>query len=456
MSYNPRIREGKMVNKRPILVAFGIAISILSCALPEQIGDNATDRIATEVAEQISDLQETHLPPANVTSIPTLDPTEEPVLPPPFRVVYTDGGNIWMIEEGNLPVQLTFDGGVERVLISPDGAKVVYTRGPSPEEGHELRTVNTDGSAEMQLLSFEQVANIHPLPDGVVRFEIGMMAFKPSTHILYFNTIEFFDGPGLLKSDDIYTLDVDSGDLAVFLPADSGGDFHFSPDGTQLIVVRPESIDLINADGSDHMVDLLIYPPVTTYSEFRYYAQPVWAIDSSVFGVAISSPEPLEEGIFGTISTVPAEGGLATERGIIEGDFYFTQVFSAASISPNLDRVAFIRESDGERRLYLANLDGSNVTLVDTGVITWESWSPDGEHFAFTQSQPTNVVITTPNGTKILEVPAIDFRWTSSDEFAFLWGTRGDWTLKTGTLDGFINILADPIGDFISFDFVGE
>jgi hypothetical protein len=235
-----------------------------------------------------------------------------------------------------------------------------------------------------------------------------------------------------------------------------GGDFHFSPDGSRIIIVRPENIDLINSDGSGHIVDLLPYLPVTTYAEFRYYAQPVWALDSSAFGVAISSPEPLGEDIFGTVWTVPAAGGPVNEMGAIAGDFYFTQVFTAASISPNLNRVAFIRESDGQRGLYLANLDGSDEILVDTGVISWQGWSPDGAHFAYSQTQPTNIVIATSAGVTSIEVPAIDLRWISGEEFAFMWGTRGDWTLKIGTLDGFINILANPDGDFVSYDFIEE
>lgn len=442
-----------MAKNRLFISTLVTIISIIACSFPGEPTENPEDEVATSVAATLSSFVGATGTAEHTTPSPTIPPTEIATVPPVFQLVYTDDGNVWIAEKENPPAQLTFEGGVERVLLSSDGTRLVYTRRASPEGGIELRLFKLDSGEDLVLLSSEAFNNLHPLPENVLRLEIGMMSFQPSTHNLFFNTIKVFDAPGVNKTDDILALDVDSGEPTEFLSAGEGGDFTFSPDGSHLIVVRPESIDLIDSDGGNHMTDLISYSPVTTYSEFRYYAQPVWAPDSNTFGVAIPSSEPLGEEVFGNVWTVAADGGPAQNHGRIDGDFYFTQVFSAPTLSPNLDRVAFIRETDAEQTLYVANLDGSDPILVETNVITWENWSPNGGHFAFTHAQPTTVIIATSDGGIRLELPAIDLRWISEDEFAFTWGVPGDWELQTGNLEGDIQPLSTATGETIQFDF---
>jgi dipeptidyl aminopeptidase/acylaminoacyl peptidase len=445
-----------MAKNRLIISVLATILSILSCSFPGEPTADPLVEQATDLAATLASVVDATATAANFTPPPTIAPTQVTEVPRVFQLVYTDQGNVWIAEGENPPAQLTFGGGVERILLSPDGTRLIFTRRNSPDERLELRMFRLESGEDVPVLSADEVANLHPLPEGVVRFEIGMMAFQPFTHSLFFNTTMIFDGPGINRTDDIFRLDVDGGDVAEFLPPGEGGDFQFSPDGSHLIVIRPETIDLIDSDGGNRISDIISYDPVTTYSEFRYYAQPVWAPDSSTFGVAIPSAEPLGEDVYGTVWTVAADGGPAQNHGRIDGDFYFTQVFSAPSLSPNLDQVAFTRESGEGRALYLAQLDGNNQIFVESDVITWENWSPDGGHFAFTRTQPTEVVIAKADGGIRVELLAIDLRWISAEKFAFTWGVPGDWALRTGDLDGIIHTLANPTSDFVDYDFLRE
>lgn len=228
----------------------------------------------------------------------------------------------------------------------------------------------------------DELNGLYPMEAGMAGLEIGMLAFAYGTHDLLFNTFILFDGPGLIKNDDLLRFDTDAGELTTILSKGDGGDFAISPNGVQVAVVQPESIDLINSDGSNHYPDLLAYPPVMTYSEFQYYAQPVWAPDSGALGVAIPSPDPLAEEVFGSLWRIPLNGDRAINVGNVAGDFYFTQVFSDPGLSPTLERVVFFGDHLGDRReLQISNLDGSDDVGYSEGSINWQGWSPEGSRF---------------------------------------------------------------------------
>ena len=58
---------------------------------------------------------------------------------------------------------------------------------------------------------------------------------------------------------------------------------------------------IANINGSNLQMDLVTFTPVITYSEYMYTPPPVWALDSSAYGVAIPSEDPLAPNPTGTV-----------------------------------------------------------------------------------------------------------------------------------------------------------
>lgn len=442
-----------MRNPRFHLALLGMAGILLACTLTDQLSDDQSDAVATRVAETLdsmglddatSELADTPIPPV----------TEEPIPDPPRKIVYTDDKNLWIIELGSPPKQLTFDGDVEEVRITTDGMSIAFTRRNVLEKNSQLYAINPDGTDEALLLSREILNGLYPSPAGTAGFDIGQFEFRPHTHQLFFNTLEVFEQIGYLKTDDLFRQDFDSGELTAILPAGAGGEFLFSPDGNKIAIIRPDSISVVNGDGADYFPEIFKYSPVLTYSEFQYYAQPVWLGNSRSLGVALPSDDPLAEDVFGEIWRIPVNGDPPVSTGRIDGDFYFTQVFSNTSLSPELSRVAFMRDTDvpNQRELFLANTDGSEEVRFDIGSINWKGWAPDGFHFVYSNEDPTELIIASDGGSPLFTISGTDLLWISGDEFLLISGTPGDWTFKRVQLDGSTSMLSNPKGDFIDFD----
>jgi Tol biopolymer transport system component len=438
------------------LLIFVISAFFVGCTITDQLSDDQQDQVATMVAATLDaldmgkDVPETETPPAD----PTFAPTQEPIQGHQQRIVFTDDGNLWIYEIGSQAHQLTSDGGVGRVRISSDGSQIVFTRMSSNEENRELFAISPDGSGERLLLSRADFDGLYPSPAGTEGFDVGSLAFRPGTHHLFFNTLEVFEEIGYRKTNDLFMIDLDSGELSGILPAGAGGEFVFSPDGNRIAIIRPDSISVINGDGTDYLPNVFEYSPVLTYSEFQYYVQPVWSQNSNTIGLALPSDDPLAEGVFGEVWLIPANGDPPIRQSRIEGDFYFSQVFSHPTLSPHLDRVAFTRSSGApnQHSLFIANVDGSEEVLMDKGAINWESWAPDGVHFVYSAAEPTDLIIAVDGGSSRVTVIGINLIWIGENTFLLHTGTPGDWSIEIGSVDGSREVISHPSGDFVDFD----
>lgn len=445
-----------MRDLRYFLLAGAIAGTLLACAITEQVGEERPDEIATNVAGTLDALgSNLDTPVVEATSPdPEISPTQDSIVESPRSIVFTDNQNLWVVELGSAPRQLTLDGEVDRVRISSDGIKIAFTKRSSFENSSELYAINSDGSDERPLLTRVDFNGLYPSPAGTEGFDLGHLSFRPGTHELFFNTLEVFEEIGFRKTDDLFMIDLDTHRLSAILPAGAGGDFVFSPDGNKVAIIRPDSISVVNGDGSDYLPEIFNYAPVITYSEFQYYAQPVWAEDSATIAIALPSEDPLANDVFGAVWQIPANGDPPISLGRIAGDFYFTQVFSNSSLSPHLNRVAFVRELDppNQGELYIANIDGSEEMLIETGAINWVGWAPDGRHFVYSVDDPTDLIIGVDGGEPLFTVEGLDLRWLSGDKYLLLSGSPGDWRLIEGRIDGSREVISNPGGDFIEYD----
>jgi hypothetical protein len=332
--------------------------------------------------------------------------------------------------------------------------KVVYVRSVTAESLSELHSINSDGSGDLTLMTPADFDALYPL-GPMLHNDLADLAFVPGTHTLLFNTRGVPEGPGLFKHNNVLALDSDTGVMTTVFAAETGGDFLISPDGTQLAIVQPDNISLANIDGTNLRPDVVTYSPVITYSEFMYYAQPVWAPDSSAVGVAIPSADPLNPPTTGTVWRIPADGSPAVNVGTISGSFYFPQVFGAPLLAPDLSRLAFLEETvtPNEFNLIFANADGSAQTTFASGNIAWEGWGPDSSHFVYAFSGPMNLQLGVDGGAPLAIGSCTDLRWQTPTRYFCLSGSMGSWTLMRGELGVGLTPLVNPGGDFISYDF---
>ena len=109
----------KLLSQIAVAVA-ALGLAALACDLP-QPGPADPKDVEQSVAETLTALAggEATEPSASDTPEATISPVPGGGLPVSvLRIVYTDGGNVWIIDGTNPPLQLTSSGLVEQVRIS--------------------------------------------------------------------------------------------------------------------------------------------------------------------------------------------------------------------------------------------------------------------------------------------------------------------------------------------------
>jgi len=416
-------------------------------------GAFSPDDAATAVAATVAAMA---VPSATAGPVPTPEehslPTDLPTAAAPELVLaYTDGGNVALLVGAGPAVRLTFSGSVEQVRLSDDGQKVAYTRRPVIDQPVELRVVNRDGTGDSLLMGPADFDALYPL-GGAVHHDVYLFDFLPNNHVLLINTRSIFEGPGLAKHDDLIRIDTDSLARTMLLAPGRGGDFTASPDGRFLALVRPDTVELVNIDGSPSGSGVIPYAPVITYSEYAYYAQPVWNPASSMVGVAIPSPDPLASSTTGSIWRLPV-GAPASLISTISGQF-FRLSGDVPLVSPALTHVVYARPTATPNiwNLYRASLDGNGETLVGT-YNSWMGWSPDGARFVYSSAGPMSLLVGDLAGGSAPLVTGTDLRWYNPEAFVFQSGSMGAWTLQQGAPGAPPTPLASPAGDFIDYAF---
>jgi len=389
-----------------------------------------------------------------LTAEGTMEVPPTPARAPALYLAYTDGGNVALFSEPGPAISLTSSGSVESVRISDDGGKIAYTRRPASDGPVELRVVNSDGSGDSLLMSPADFDALYPL-DGAVHHDLSQFDFLPGTHNLLLNTRSTFEGPGLAKHDDLIQVDTDTLARTMLLAPGNGGDFTPSPDGQYLAVVRPNTIEIRLANGTPTVSGVITYTPVTTYSEYAYYAQPVWDRDSMTIGVAIPSSDPLAPATTGSIWRLPV-GGTASLAGTITGQFFLLSG-SEPLVSPDLSHVVYARPTATPNiwNLYLASVDGSGESLIDLYLV-WGGWSADAQHFVFSRGDATSLQLGDLTETSTPLVNGTELRWFTPTEFILLSGSMGGWTLNRAGIGSAPLPLTSPAGDFIDYDFAYE
>jgi hypothetical protein len=450
----------------PWLLTGLLALAALACDFLIPANTTPTVDVATQVAATLTALApaETGLPatgaatePAPATAPATSAETTAPVTPEPapaLKVAYIKDGNVHLWTEGS-SAPLTTAGQAVSVQISSDGAVIAFTR--QIDDLHaELWAVNADGSNERQLVSAAQLSEMDPGALAVVPFRF---AWVPNTHVLAYNTRQVFEGPGLSIYNDLRQVDADSLAQSTLLAPGLGGEFYYSPDGSQIALVTPTTISLINADGSNRRDGILTYERVLTYSEFEFYAAPRWALDGSALRVGIPPPDQLSAPGPTTIYHIPVDGSPAA----VLGTFVAAPLINyTIPFSPDLSRLAYLAEvGDGTtsvRAMHLANADASGDTVFHTmPLIEFADWAPDSTRFAFFQGESRELqtgqfgVPFSPAAGSL--TGGYNLRWVDNNRYLLLRAAESATELLLGRLEGPPVVIDPALGASPAYDF---
>lgn len=383
--------------------------------------------------------------------------------PPGLRIAFVSEGDVWLwTAEEREAIPLTNIGDAEGDLrISDDGQLVAFLR------GKDLWMVSTDGTDERSLVTSTKLGEMDPDGAGAAlnRFE-----WVPGTHLLAFNT-RLPAAMGLALNHDLHLLDADTLRLTTLLPPGEGGEFYYSPDGSQIALVTPNEISLIDADGENRRDSVLIHAPVATHSEYEYYARPVWAADGSALRVAIPPSDPLIGAVqLMTIWHIPTDGNPAwLIRSVATAPSLDRDVLSFSS---DLRFVAYVQlrgpenalPEETESWLELRRLETEDV-MASPNIGVLFGWAPDSRHFAYLLGRqapqlrigqwsgrgfPTSVDAGTP---------VVAFDWLDAEHYALVAGQRsakgaegGSFDLILGDIYGSSTILVST-SDFPRNDF---
>lgn len=429
-----------------------LALTLGACNFP-----TATPTAVTSAAVEVFPPTATPIP-AKTEPLPSATSGDEPrqqqaatLTPPGLRVAFSSSGNLWSTVAGDTPNQLNSAGNVSEIRITDDGQRIAYVLRDPQANTTELRSVVFDGSGDQLLLDQAAIDALYPLEE-FTHYTLAQMQYLPGTHSLLFNTRGVFAGPGLANNDDVLVIDVDGGELSTVLARGQGGNFVISPDGSQLAIVRPESVGFANSDGSSVRSEVLTFPRVRTFSEFFFYPIPVWVGEAVM--VPVPQEDPFATPATGMVWEVPASGGEPVAIASTAGDLYRPQA-ERPLISADGTTVAYLGEavSANEQQLVLFNPSSGERLVADSGSIHWDGWSPDSDHFTYARGSGLDLQL----GALGVEPAPIGsgsgLRWVDSTQYLYLAGTPGVWALTLSDLEGNSTVLAAPTGNLVTYDF---
>ena len=434
-----------------LLPLISIALSILSCSLIQTVETSvpSTLEVSPVAAAETATIPESEkqMVPTGTSETENTTATEsippQPVIPSGLKVAYIKDGDIWLWSSDDTKSQLTSSGMVYALNISDDGQVIAFLR--QVDDFHaELWVINSDGTNERRLISVydldEMTADIRD--PNAVAINPYHFDWVPDSHKVAFNTQQVFQGPGLFLFDDLRIIDADTNVFYTLLAPGQGGEFDYSPDGSQIAISTPTDISLVDSNGGDRR-NSLPYDQVITYSEYRYYAKPVWAPDSLSLRVAIPPADPLTEPRLPTsLWYIPADGSLSYQMGSVIAEPFFS---SEVSYSSDLSLIIFLREtgvpSENKSELYIAKPDGSGEWVYQKALLLqFKGWSPDASHFVFSKGEDWE--------TQLGQVDAVPepftsdphgihkVRWIDDNYFLYLRENISTFDLLLESLDG--------------------
>ncbi len=379
-------------------------------------------------------------------------PAEESLSTPDLHVVYVDDGALWLWTEAGGARELYSGDSVTDVILSPDAQLAAFTTVGPDYRITGLWRVSTDGTGLQKMISGPDFVGMADT-DMALGSEPFLWEFIADSHTLAFNTRLTFEGPGLVIQDNIMQLNMDTGALSTAFSAGQGGYFSYSPDGTRLAFSDPESVNLINADGSNPQNDLLTFPFVNTASEFAFSPVPVWDADGSHFNVVIPSVDPFGPDASFEIFSISRDGSSVSNLGEYNGNV--AHLNAAKMVSPDGRAVVYLSHSGSGQELHLAEIGGEDNFYADE-INDIKGWSQDSQYFVFGTTD--GKIWLGQVGTEPMLVDgatsAADVIWLEDGRFVFSSGTFEEFSLRIGTPGSGSILIATPAATLLIFDAV--
>lgn len=196
---------------------------------------------------------------AVLAAVPTAaqpTPVECPL--PPYQLPLLPPERSFIDEQGQL-----FVSGVEAPVELPDGlqarqhqwsddGEVMLVTALAPDYSDSRVFAYRDGGLT-EVLSYDELFGLR---DEVFRDAVGLFDFEfiPGTHTVLFNSEVLALDPGGIHVEhplDLWSLDLDSGELTEIYPYDEGGQFHIAPGGSTLVLMNYDRIWQADLDGTN-------------------------------------------------------------------------------------------------------------------------------------------------------------------------------------------------------------
>ncbi len=376
-------------------------------------------------------------------------------LPGFLTLVYSQTGDLWVAVGFNAPRQIT-SGYFDRYpLLSPDGSKILFQRdvesGTAELYRYELWVINTDGSGERRLVSAADLPGQMGHAMGVEEETMldrlpQMVVWLDDSRRVAFNTL-LEAGYGVISFYDLWIVDTETGAVTRLLEDGDGGSFAYSPDGSKILVSNPNSVSMVNADGSDRR-QLVSYPFVNTASEYAYTPQPVWAPDGSYGLVAIASEDLFFADPYMTVWRLPLSG-----EAVVLSTLPGMNLFSTMTDDHwNAARTA-LAYIDVEYNLHLATIAGESLQIYGSAD-QFYGWSTDDHHWLLSRS---GEILLAGSDIELapLEMPEGDYsdwfevKWVSGTDYVALSGNYYEgMTLWTSRVDGDLREIDSGVNSF--------
>ncbi len=326
-------------------------------------------------------------PQPSATSTPILVPA--PVytyrLPPAFaslRLAYNEQGWLW-VWQNNLAMAITRLGVFSSLAFSPDGSQIAFIR------DHALWLIDADGAHERLFISAEEMKKITPW-----EWKFRLIWVPEAPGLLIYTISEDIGGP--IQDNNLYLVDIQSGELKMIFEAGQGGDINISPDGKTIAVVSGENIRLMNLDGSNQRTVLTYY--FYRYMYYDYYPRIHWAADSQSLIAEIHSGNPFSTPVMDQYPTRD-DALVSIWRIPVNGKPYrLFQTTSAMYLdfSDNFSRFAYVKDN-GDRlyyELHIANANRTNDKVYytagdESAYLYFWGWAPDSKSFVLSSHDDT-------------------------------------------------------------------
>jgi hypothetical protein len=363
-----------MLTRRTFFIIIFLLLAGLACSTgSEAIPSTASsDSVGTVVAATLTSVAAGDIGGSGTTTAPVGGVPAPGSSPGAIRVVFEKDGDVFLWIEGGGTHQLTSSGNAREVRISDDGQVVAFRRGDT------LWAVNADGSNARELVSAAYLASLKPPEGGLV--QLYSYAFIPRSHRLFFVT-GIATEAYFVASYDLHGVDADNPAPVRYAAPDQGGLPAFSPDGSLALLLTPEKVSVINADGSG-LHGVFTFPLVSTYSEWFYIPPVAWINDLSGFKIVLPPADALGDPSAKTRLLYVSLTGISAQV----AEFLAAPVFmSQPQLSPDSDRVAYLRQAGDNLELHVVDSSGADTLYTSYakdkfGLI---GWAPDSLGFVY-------------------------------------------------------------------------